>query len=126
MSAKDVDKIDAAVFAHGGALKPEDRFDLRQAIALKLLERRPEGDVGAWARVFARDWVRDFLRGEAQERAVREAVRVRAPVPGWRRDGNWLPTWYPPCEGAKEFAPFACEGARVMHCKPGWHGKSEG
>lgn len=117
VTPEDVADIAAAAATEGSRLKPEDRFDLRQELALKLLSRRarPES-VKAWALHFASLWVLQFMRDEKLHRELLDEARKTRVIRPYRKDSDWFPTWHAPHADAREFAPFACEGARVMHC----------
>lgn len=125
LSADDLKSIDAAVASVADRLQPEDRFDLRQELAIKLLKHYPTGNVRAWLRTCALNWTANFVRDEATHRQMLYELGNGLAVPGCRRGPEWSPTWYPPHRDAKEHAPFACKGARVMTCKQGQKSKRD-
>jgi DNA-directed RNA polymerase specialized sigma24 family protein len=117
LSAEDVKAIDAAVASVAHRLQPEDRFDLRQELALRLLsrERRP-GNVREWLREAAHGWTVDFLRSATKQRELLHELHEFGGGP-YRRGAEWRPTWYPPHPDAVEGPWLACEGARLMRVK---------
>jgi len=119
MTPEDMGAIDAAVSVVRHRLNAEDRFDLRQELAVKLLERPPrEGsDVRAWLRECALNWTADFLRNEAKHREILEEMKHSRTVRPMKQGENWVPTWYAPHRDAVEHAWFACDGARMMQVK---------
>ena len=125
LSPDDLKSIDAAVASVADRLQPEDRWDLRQELAIKLLKHYPSGNVRAWLRTCALNWTANFARGEATYRQMIFEAGTGMAVPGCRRGPEWSPTWYPPHPDAKEFAPFAMKDARVMACKTGQKSKRD-
>lgn len=117
LSRDDIDQIAAAANAVGYSLNPEDRFDLKQEIAIKLLQIPAPQSVHAWSLKFARDWVANLLRDRRIRRELLEEGKPRGAVQTYRKGPNWSPTWYPPHPDAQQFAPFAMETARVMYVK---------
>lgn len=122
MNQLDLDAIDSAVASVASKLTPEDRFDLRQELAIKLLLLSPaEHDdlksVTAWARTTARNWMLNLVRDANEHRKLLKELHAGMKSGPGRKGLNWQPTWYAPHEHAQEFAPFACTGARVMHAK---------
>lgn len=115
LTREDLSTIDDVVRTVGERLRYEDRFDLRQDLAIKLLNRgaRP-GDLRGWLRSCAHNWISDFWRVEYQHR---EMLRWARPTPYRKAPGCWAPAWYAPHAHAEEFAPLACEGARVIFCQ---------
>ena len=113
LSTTDLDHIDRVVRDVGKRMRREDRFDLRQELALKLLTRTaPPYDVFGWLRACAHNYVTDFWRAERNHMES----RTSAPKPFKQDAASWWPKWYAPHDDAEEFAPFACAGARVIVC----------
>lgn len=110
--------IDDAVKSVSDRLSPEDRWDLRQDLAVRILESdtKPE-DLPAFARRWAQDAVSNQKRDEAHRRELERVYVANRSSPPYFHDGDWEPTWYPPHPDAKELCPFACLGARVMTVK---------
>lgn len=95
-----------------GYLPLERRWDLRQALAEALLTANAEiENFEAWLVTCAKRWIADEVDREARDREIRSQLPPRR----YRRGSNWHPSWYPPHPSAKELAPFACRGARIMH-----------
>jgi hypothetical protein len=121
LSTEDLKAIDSAVASVRHRLRVEDRDDLHQELALKLLlaKHRPE-NVRSWARECACNWVNHLLRDSAKQHGILNSVSNSGSEPPYRRrdKATWRPSWYPPHPSAIEFAWFACDGARVMNVKP--------
>jgi hypothetical protein len=112
-------QVNGAVDAFKGPLSPEDRFDLRQELVIKLLRIEAPPNVFAWAAVAAKNWVFNLRRDrEAQLEILRDAHRLGS-FPSYRKGENWRPSWYPPHPDAREFAPFAMREARMMYVSKG-------
>ena len=118
MNAADVEDIAAAVEAVRHRMPPEDRFDLRQDLAIKLLtlKTRPKS-VRNWARECAFNWAVNQARDEENRRKLRVDAKDGVSRPYRQNREIWQPKWYPPSKGAVEFAWWACDGARMMHVK---------
>lgn len=125
ISSEELRLIGLAVASVRDRLGPEERWDLRQELAIKLIEHKPTGNVGAWLYTCARNWTSNFLRDQSAERRMLAEYRESAAVPGRRSPENWFPTWYPPHPDAVEQAPFSCHGARLMHVQAGQKGKKD-
>jgi hypothetical protein len=101
-------------------LRPEERFDIRQEVALEFLtESRPIPNLKAWAFRVAHNKGANQARDEQNDRKL-FAVWLRN-EPRYRTGPNWEPTWYPPDAGgaAKQYAPLAMPEARHgTHVKP--------
>lgn len=109
--------IDEAVRSVAGRVSAEDRFDCRQDITLSLLLRSdPPENTRDWLRGAAWKWVLAL----EEETKIRKRTEKEFWVKTQKRykKGNplWEPKWFPPCEGAAEYAPFACKGARLIKC----------
>jgi hypothetical protein len=118
---KELGDIEAALASVGDmlrALSPEARWEirqeLRQELAVKLLSKSLGID---GLRSAARNWLLDHFRGEARRREAEKTIASGGRP--YRQGPNWHPSWYPPHRDAREFAPFACHGARMMHVKRG-------
>jgi hypothetical protein len=109
------DALEYAVTAVGATLSPERRWDLRQDLALTLLESDVAkiSNVRSWLLTCARNRLASEARDESRRREILEEAHDLGAPRGYRMG----PTWHPPHEGAERFAPFACKGARVMHCR---------
>lgn len=118
MTPEQLAAVADAVDSVADRMSPEDRWDLRQEIALKLIElETPPENLAAFARECARNRVYNLKRDEVARRELERVYGANRSSPPYFHDSDWEPTWYPPCPGAKEFAPFACSGARVMTVK---------
>lgn len=115
LTRSEIETIDVVVRTVGERLRYEDRFDLRQDLAIKLLARRdrPE-DVRGWLRACAHNWISDFWRDDFRRR---ELVRFGNHMPYRKTPAHWEPAWYAPHHQAEQYAPLACEGARVIFCQ---------
>lgn len=122
MTPQDLLDIAVVVRAQRG-ITPEDRWDLRQEIALRLWQatERP-ASVPAWALKIAADMTRDLVRDRRLHRELADELRD-SPGRPYRRDPSvWEPAWYKPHPDAEALAPFVCGGARLMHVGGGSEG----
>jgi hypothetical protein len=114
MTPADLAAVKAAVSAASDLLRDvspaERRFELRadlsQELAIKLWRGASREKLG----ITARNWVRNWKRNEATQLATLRELHVTAGLGA----SNTGPTWHAPHPDAAEYAPFACEGARVM------------
>ncbi len=74
------DEIKQAVrdACRGRQVSPEDRFDLQQDLALKLLEHNEPEKRSGWIRTVARNLVSDFVKEQALHRELDQAY-IEAP-----------------------------------------------
>jgi|HubBroStandDraft_4_1064222.scaffolds.fasta_scaffold294010_2 hypothetical protein len=120
MNAELMTVIDSAIASLGDlwrSVPAHERYDfrqdLRQELAIKLFQKSI--DVSK-LRTAAKNWLLNEFRNRTNRREL-EAEYVASEGKRYRTGENWEPAWYPPMEGAEEHAPFACHGARCMHCK---------
>lgn len=120
LSTDDLKDIDSAVDAVRDRLHPEDRFDLRQDLTIKLLVRRARPtSVRAWARESAFNWAARASRDALLSREILKELHLSGGVGrGYRKGPNWEPEWFPPHPNASEGDWLACAGARLMRVKP--------
>lgn len=117
MNEGDLEHIEYAVRVEAYFLSPEDRFDLRQELVIKLLERKePPEDAKNWLLTCAKNWVANFLRDEKRRRELLSEMKKTGALRPLRQGECWEPKWYAPSKTAQEYSPFACAGARLMHC----------
>ena len=106
--------VDEAISSVAERVSPEDRYDCRQDITLALLLRdEPPENTRDWLRGAAWKWVLAFEEETKIRKRTEKEYWVKTQK-RYKKGPVWEPKWFPPCEGAEEYAPLACKGARMM------------
>lgn len=108
--------VDEAIASVAERVSPEDRYDCRQDITLSLILRSdPPENLRDWLRGAAWKWVLAFEEETKIRKRTEKEYWVKT-CKRYKKGPLWQPTWFPPCEGAEEYAPLAVKGARLISC----------